>query len=482
MSRGVLPYAAIEVSLVEGPYLQVSCNQPLLDGQAWRFKVPSMAQIAVHANRLLRFRPPVPYQHETHLRFLVQAFQTPGVSAKGLASWPEVWVEQVVQALWQAGLIGNLQPEATQVDWAPVLGLAHSLSEFCPVAWCRADMALLAQRPLGGVHAGAFLPMDSQTPLTAEGLSQVLQAHGYAAHSVVEAAVLAKEALVSPEPLLAAGYLWGRWLASPMPWQALIHQCDVTILNRLPDLQRLTEQLHGWKSLGGPPIDQPPTLRGLLHACRVLSQPALPASMPRPFRAAMLVEGATEALQMPYLLHQWSLGGRPDGQMAVAMIEAGGKNALASVYHQWSALLGIPIMVLADADAQPAMAALAPQMRAMDCSCVLTPGAWEDLYPLPWLVATLNRVYQPYPLLEVSTLAAKLSFLGPGQAVLTLQALWREYNWGAFDKVRFAKDMIETLAQEPHLLKADSRSLKQLKAAMTTFVANLPKPWWTPWC
>ena len=131
--------------------LEVTLPQHPFDGLVVRFKIPSSSQVAIHANRLLRFRPPVPYWHEAHLRFLLPLFHTPGVSARMVELWPEVWLEQVVQALWCQGLEpgGRVSQKANNGDLPGNLWLGQTICQFSSIAWCRADLALLAQLPHG---------------------------------------------------------------------------------------------------------------------------------------------------------------------------------------------------------------------------------------------------------------------------------------------------------------------------------------------
>ena len=327
-----------------------------------------------------------------------------------------------------------------------------------------------------------------------EDLKQALNAHGYQASHVDSAMAFCGDAsTIESESIVATGYWLSRLQGFLQPWRDLrdyLCSSDDVSMHRLPALRHwmsqcdaLSQTCHANNTLE--PLNQ------LLATCRAIKTLTGEPQMDlKPFQAVILVEGATEALQLPYLLQQWRKASEDSNSLnaehsftdaPVAIIEAGGKNAFAAVYHQWSAMLRIPIMILADADAQDAIDNLRPEMRAIDTHLVLSPGAWEDIYPLPWLVATLNRVYQPYPLLDVATLEAKLSFLGVGQAVATLEALWREYDWGSFDKVRFAKDMMDTLEKQPHLLSITSKGLRKLKTALADFLQQSQQDWWTPW-
>jgi len=158
----------------------------------------------------------------------------------------------------------------------------------------------------------------------------------------------------------------------------------------------------------------------------------------------LLVEGATEVILLPRLAALLDFNFSRVGAMVVP---AGGANQVAKEYLYLKEVLRLPIFVVLDNDAEEQNEILQNSMRGDDRIHVLADGEMEDILTNDVFISLLNKFIE------------SLSGMAPGTSNVrdeeftqgvprkrALSRLWKERNLGKFDKVGFAKFIVEELA------------------------------------
>lgn len=171
----------------------------------------------------------------------------------------------------------------------------------------------------------------------------------------------------------------------------------------------------------------------------------------------LIVEGQTEALLIPYLTR--SLGLDLDN-VAVLVAPVGGAKQAARRYLDLRDLVDISIVVVLDNDAAEESQLVMDMLRPCDRLHVLSSGEIEDVFDKAVVIELLNRYLQPLK----DTAPITLSELeGKERRTVILNRLWRERGLGDFDKVGFAKSIVDggiKADQIPSEIKAIANLLK----------------------
>lgn len=406
--------------------IEVVLPDERLGDLSFTFKLPARESILASANRLLRFEIPPLRELKVYERLIKTHAVSAGLSKKTLAGLPFSFLETIYGRLWSGGAF---PPNSQQDALLGLFLLVEEASEFRVEAMARQDICLVS-----GVDS-----MDDAEPFPERAwLADFLTTYGYRAD------FLAAEL---PEPSLPMAYLVCRRLSHPLPWAALLDSVQPEDGARYVRLARLKRVLVLLKAQ--PWAEQPITpetlpmmveaMRGLLDSepMRVLAKEA---TLPKPVRALVIVEGETENLLLPLFAEGMGLNFYG---MGIELWPAGGKSNVAALYWQHARNLAIPIAIVLDQDATEVAEAIRPGLRSGDALFQIAQGEFEDLYDLDEVIRIINRNYQPHPPLDRASfqrLAEERQAVG---RVQTLRAIWQAYGLGSFDKIEFARQAAE---------------------------------------
>jgi hypothetical protein len=168
------------------------------------------------------------------------------------------------------------------------------------------------------------------------------------------------------------------------------------------------------------------------------------ASLPGNFlpNFILLVEGATEVILLPCFAALLGFNFARSGAMVVA---AGGANQVAKRYLYLREVVKLPIFVVLDRDAEAQIEILQSSVRSGDRLHVLADGEVEDILTNEVFVSLLNKYIQSMTLSD-SIVIKDEEFATSATRKRTIERLWRERDLGKFDKVGFAKFVVEELA------------------------------------
>jgi hypothetical protein len=155
----------------------------------------------------------------------------------------------------------------------------------------------------------------------------------------------------------------------------------------------------------------------------------------------LLVEGHTEALLLPHFARGLNVN---FDSLAVSLMVAGGANQVVRKYMQLKELISIPIVCVLDADVNTQAAMLKEHLRDNDRLHILESGEIEDVYDASTLVELLNNyldvirsgraAVRPVSIQDIrKTVPRKI----------ILNSIWKERDLGEFDKVGFAKSIVQ---------------------------------------
>ena len=249
------------------------------------------------------------------------------------------------------------------------------------------------------------------------------------------------------------------WLNSPiLPWGKVFDVLEDHSLERFPYLYSVKCRLASLGLLEAnhvdlSSIDDRQTLLTQAHqALEHLPNTSL-KPLPRvwPLRRLVLVEGPTEELLLPAMA---KANGRDLAAEGCLVKSMGGKPQLHRVYNDLSDWLAVPIQVVVDSDARGLAESLV--VRSEDFLYWHPEGELEDLLqPCCWL-AVLNQALAPYPVLTHERALAIWHDEGLNETapmVKRLSALWRVLGNAPFDKIAFARHVVQLLDSKPILAK-----------------------------
>jgi hypothetical protein len=384
------------------------------------FKVPTPEEIAVSANRLLKFAFPPAHMPKTYLRLLSRHLNAPGVNRRELEALPLHQLEMLYTRLWQAGLHVDNQSSASDCHYHQMM-ISLLACEFDQAKWVREDIRQLVEVPdaeLHGYYTQQALP-DTAT------LNRVLEAAGYRER-------------ISDETAALPGYLSIRHQRYILPWTPLLESRDVN--NHLPNLLELQRLA---RLLPLPSIrNSEPDIQSYSKQLLQLKRAELRETVERPVRLVMIVEGVTEEILIPAFAR---LKGLDLHQLGIRLVPAGGKNQVAALYRDLADMLAIPIITVLDSDALQAEQDLLRVIRPNDQVFVIPEGEIEDLYSPLLVTQVLNRHYTLEPGIGLDIFQQPLITDAGSRRVEQLNALWRHCGLETFDKIHFAGKLADYL-------------------------------------
>lgn len=153
----------------------------------------------------------------------------------------------------------------------------------------------------------------------------------------------------------------------------------------------------------------------------------------------LLVEGPTDALLIPHLAGCLAVD---FSELGVMVLPAGGSNQVLRRFLDLRDLTAIPMVVVVDSDAGQQAEVLADALRDRDRLHVLKSGEIEDVFADEVLVGLVNehlKSQRLVKLIEISDLQKG------GRRTQILDRLWRDRGLGSFDKIGFARTIVEKL-------------------------------------
>jgi len=394
------------------------------------FKVPVWDNLAASANRLLKFEFPPVRDVRVYERLIKTNGASSGLSKKVLESLPVPWLETIYRDLWRP-FCGSAQDSLN--DWLTLFLLVEEIGEFNIAHWVERDIALLGERETGTMHSYYY-----EGELSREKLTALLNGHGYRT-DFLEAL---DESQALDENDLNLAYLACRRFKYALPWVELLARleaADLARFNRLARLKRIQHLLAGtsWAKSALLPhklLTAAARMNELLQEAEVAEVAAL-SDLPAPVKELVIVEGETEKLLLPLFAQSMGLD---FNALGIAIVPAGGKNHVLSLYRENARNLNIPICVLLDSDAEAIVDELSLSPRPKDYIFHIAEGEFEDMYDLSLIVQVVNRYHQPYPELTPKSFREMARQGGGKGRVQTLKSIWQAYNLGSFDKIDFA--------------------------------------------
>ncbi len=414
------PTRHIQVTLPDERYREA----PLL------FKIPQWENLAASANRLLKFEFPPAREVRVFERFIKTNGISSGLSKRVLEALPVPWLETIYRELWQPVCDGPCSP---QNDWLTLFLLVEELAEFDVAAWVLQDIQLMGERDTGIMHSYYYGGTMSRDNLLA-----LLKGHGYRT-DFLEAL---DEASAEVVEILQLAYLACRRLTRPFPWVELLERlgpADGIKFPRLARLKGIRTLLNAQPSALGVLLpeslqDAVTVMQALLHSAEVAEVAAI-AVIPRPVKELVLVEGETEKLLLPLFAEAMGLD---FNALGIAVLPAGGKNHVLSLYREYARHLRVPICVVLDSDAEAIVDELSSSPRPQDYIFHIAEGEFEDMYDLALILQVINQNYQPYPELTLAGFQELARSSNAKGRVHMLRVVWQAYNLGSFDKIDFA--------------------------------------------
>jgi len=193
--------------------------------------------------------------------------------------------------------------------------------------------------------------------------------------------------------------------------------------------------------------------------CSQLSRwrPRLPGSfLPR---MALLVEGPTEAILLPHLARCLDFDFDAAG---VCVIAAGGANQVLRRYLDLRDLTTVPVLAVLDADARAPASVVSGSLRDCDRLHVLEVGEIEDIFGDQEFLVLLNRFLRSH---RLTGGIAPGDIQHRGGRMRAIDRLWRKRGLGSFDKIGFARMVVESVSsagQVPREVRKIVESIKEL--------------------
>lgn len=181
--------------------------------------------------------------------------------------------------------------------------------------------------------------------------------------------------------------------------------------------------------------------------------------------ALLLVEGQSEAMILPHLTSYLSVDLE---ELGVYVTACGGAKQVARRFLELRDVTSLPIMVVLDDDAQAESQIVQDMLRSQDRLHVLCRGEIEDIFEPAMLIDILNKQLSslcPSEPILVSDLSPDADGNVRMRRTELLDRLWRKRGLGDFDKIGFAKTVIQTIitAQAmPQDIKRIAEKIKEL--------------------
>jgi hypothetical protein len=180
----------------------------------------------------------------------------------------------------------------------------------------------------------------------------------------------------------------------------------------------------------------------------------------------LLVEGQSEAMILPHLTSYLSVD---LDALAVHVTACGGAKQVARRFLELRDVTRLPIMVVLDDDAQDESQIVQDMLRPQDRLHILSKGEIEDIFEPAMLIDILNKQLSslcPSEPILVSDLTQDYTSDAPIiRRTELLDRLWRKRGLGDFDKIGFAKTVIQTIVTPqavPGDIKRIAEKIKEL--------------------
>ena len=156
----------------------------------------------------------------------------------------------------------------------------------------------------------------------------------------------------------------------------------------------------------------------------------------------LLVEGPTEQIVIPHLAR--CLGLDLDSRR-IMLVPSGGANQVLRRYLNFRELVSVPISCLLDGDVAQYAEAISEHLRDQDCLFSLDSGEIEDVFSREQLTKITNTYIESNKQTSVDApvLIDEIGEESSNKEVL--ERLWRNRNWGTFDKIGFARAVTNSI-------------------------------------
>jgi len=375
------------------------------DGQPFTFQPVSLHGLAVHLNRLLKFKSPWLRNRQAHEEFWQRFLLWPKLPKALIATLPSAVLEAGVQQVWWHSLAiltecphtSNAQLTLTAEDQRLNQQLCQwDIAHFKPAYWLTEEIRQLAQVTPNPLHSGVYTTVLQDlagTTLNLEVLHTILEAHGFLS-------------AVYPNMPVVVAFLINRYQSYPLPLATFTSLQTPALTQEFPRLAMVSAAFHG-EAIAS-------------------------------FTQLLLVEGRTEKNLLPVFAN--AIGLSFDAQRWL-VLTADGKSQMLNQYNSYAQQLNMPIAVILDADAQSVYETVLDHLRPGDQCFILSEGEMEDTYSWALMGEVINRYFEPTTPLTPSRIATFLETLPDktGRKVSVLKKLWPYFELQHAGSVNFNK-------------------------------------------
>lgn len=156
----------------------------------------------------------------------------------------------------------------------------------------------------------------------------------------------------------------------------------------------------------------------------------------------LLVEGQTESILLP---HFADLLDFPFNKNGIKTIACGGAKQVCRNYLTLKELCRIPIVAILDADVSELRGIIVDSLRPEDRLITLTAGEIEDTFSMPVLIRLIEHHFTS---IGLQGPVSQSLFVKECERTAVLDKLWKERGMQGFDKVGFARSVVEILKTE----------------------------------
>lgn len=441
-------------------------------------KPPSIVSLASALNRLLRCTHPAHRNRQVFTRWLNQHWASPPPEKNFLDTLSITTLEKLTQQWLRQSFSKNDEETSRLNTQLHQHFFNEDLSTTQWVAWATDDLLQLKSHRHPDHHPAHYHWPQNISDTSHTHLAKILSDHGYQPN-------LLKNNNDSPKQTakqLAHCYLHTRIMQHVFPWancfRALLQHTEQATHNSNPSQPESSAQAQAqWQShyphlRHG--LDVYKTFINTTRTHSLAHSPSLELTAIRPVNHWLFVEGITENILLPTWAQQLNV---PFHQSGAAIIEAGGKKPMLNKIKALKSYFSGRITILLDKDAEPDRLEFESLLDANDTLHILEEGTIEDTYSDSLLLKVINTHYHPVITLTQSDLdqlkeTQQETQLKPHQTnnnIQRLKTLFLDYELESnaskptqgFDKVSFARHVLEVTAQHPELIPNSIQDLIQ---------------------